>query len=154
MLSFPVLCRLPPPDYSKNEYDVKWSADCWWGRDIIVYGDATLKKDHPVVAFLAKDKWVLTMSVNHLWDRESGMGGTTAQPASRPRQLGRNIAPPLSPQAAPYLHSHAPSHVPVLRVVCCRHARSLSVFREGLEAFQQRYSFLVTTSVRQGAVRR
>ena len=49
----------PPPrptDYSKNEYDAKWSADCWWSRDVIVYGDSALKKDHPVLAFLAADK--------------------------------------------------------------------------------------------------
>lgn len=28
----------------------------WWNRDVIVYGEAGLKKDHPVVAFLAADK--------------------------------------------------------------------------------------------------
>jgi dual specificity MAP kinase phosphatase len=44
------------PDYSKAEYDLKWSADVWWNKDVIVYGDASLKKDHPVVAFLAADK--------------------------------------------------------------------------------------------------
>lgn len=43
-------------DYSKAEYDLKWSADVWWNKDVIVYGDASLKKDHPVVAFLSADK--------------------------------------------------------------------------------------------------
>ena len=36
----------------------------------------------------------------------------------------------------------------------CRHARSLSVFREGLEAFQKAYPFLVTTSLKANAARR
>lgn len=44
-----------PTDYSKRE-DMKWVPDCWWDRDVIVYGDAGLKKDHPVVAFLVADK--------------------------------------------------------------------------------------------------
>jgi dual specificity MAP kinase phosphatase len=73
-------------DYSKRE-DLKWAADCWWDRDVIVYGDAGLKKDHPVVAFLSQDK----------------------------------------------------------------HVRSLSIYREGLEAFHKAYPFLVTTSVKAGA---
>ncbi|EFN52440.1 hypothetical protein CHLNCDRAFT_138968 [Chlorella variabilis] len=77
-------------DYSKCEYDLKWSTDVWWNKDCIVYGEAGLKRDHPVVAFLANEK----------------------------------------------------------------RARSIAVFREGLEAFQQRYPFLVTTSVRAGAGRR
>lgn len=50
---------LSPPshaDYSKNEYEQKWGADCWWGKHVVVYGDAGLKKEHPVVAFLLKDK--------------------------------------------------------------------------------------------------
>lgn len=29
----------PSADYSKRE-DLKWAADCWWDRDVIVYGDA------------------------------------------------------------------------------------------------------------------
>ena len=48
----------PPPtsaDFSKNEYEVKWGQDCWWGKDVYAYGDAGLKRDHPVLAFLAKD---------------------------------------------------------------------------------------------------
>ena len=36
----------------------------------------------------------------------------------------------------------------------CRHARSLSVFREGLEAFRKAYPFLVTTSLKANAARR
>ncbi|KAL4422489.1 hypothetical protein ABPG75_008686 [Micractinium tetrahymenae] len=77
-------------DYSKNEYEQKWGADCWWGKHVVVYGDAGLKKDHPVVAFLIKDK----------------------------------------------------------------HARSMSLYREGLEAFQKQYPFLVTTSLKSGAAAR
>ena len=50
---------LPAADYSKGEYDLKWSADCWWNRDVIVMGEAGLKRDHPVLAFLARDKCVL-----------------------------------------------------------------------------------------------
>lgn len=32
-------CQTPTADYSKRE-DLKWAADCWWDRDVIVYGDA------------------------------------------------------------------------------------------------------------------
>lgn len=42
-------------DYSKRE-DLKWGADVWWGKDVIVYGEAGLRRDHPVVAHLAADK--------------------------------------------------------------------------------------------------
>eukprot|EP00884_Botryococcus_braunii_P013251 jgi/Botrbrau1/21927/Bobra.0249s0051.1 len=42
-------------DYSKNSYDVKWSPDCWWDKPVVVYGPANLKKDHPVVTFLARE---------------------------------------------------------------------------------------------------
>jgi len=35
---------------------VRWHADIWWNRDVYVYGPAGLKKDHPVLVFLAKDK--------------------------------------------------------------------------------------------------
>ena len=49
---------LPAADYSKGEYDLKWSADCWWNRDVIVMGEAGLKRDHPVIAFLARVKCV------------------------------------------------------------------------------------------------
>lgn len=40
------------------------------------------------------------------------------------------------------------------RLLCCRHARSIGLFKEGLDAFQQRYPFLVTTSLRSGAAAR
>ena len=56
----------PPPcraDYSKNEYDVRWTGDCWWGKHVYVYGDASLKRDHPVVAFLSKDGHAKSLSV-------------------------------------------------------------------------------------------
>jgi hypothetical protein len=39
-------------------------------------------------------------------------------------------------------------------LLCCRHARSIGLFKEGLDAFQQRYPFLVTTSLRSGAAAR
>ncbi|KAL6767969.1 hypothetical protein ACKKBF_B37295 [Auxenochlorella protothecoides x Auxenochlorella symbiontica] len=42
-------------DYSKNEYDVKWSTGCWWDKPVILFGPPALRKDHPVVAFLAKE---------------------------------------------------------------------------------------------------
>jgi len=43
-------------DYSKAQYDhFKWSDACWWGRDVLLYGDAGLRRDHPVAAFLARD---------------------------------------------------------------------------------------------------
>lgn len=45
----------PAPDYSKNEYDVKWSPGCWWGKPVVVFGPSGLRKDHEVVAFLARD---------------------------------------------------------------------------------------------------
>ncbi|GMH33326.1 hypothetical protein BSKO_01160 [Bryopsis sp. KO-2023] len=42
-------------DYSKSEYKVKWSQGVWWGKEILVYGDAGLKKSHPVIDFLLKE---------------------------------------------------------------------------------------------------
>ncbi|KAG2450344.1 hypothetical protein HYH02_004849 [Chlamydomonas schloesseri] len=41
-------------DYSSASYNIKWSQDCWWGRNVLVYGEPGLKKDHPVIAFLAR----------------------------------------------------------------------------------------------------
>ncbi|GFR47235.1 hypothetical protein Agub_g8919, partial [Astrephomene gubernaculifera] len=40
-------------DYSASSYNIKWSQDCWWGRNVLVYGDSGLKRDHPVIRFLA-----------------------------------------------------------------------------------------------------
>ncbi|MEW5317279.1 MAG: hypothetical protein WDW38_008590 [Sanguina aurantia] len=40
-------------DYSQASYNYKWSNDCWWGKRVIVYGEAGLTKEHPVIAFLA-----------------------------------------------------------------------------------------------------
>ncbi|BDA42767.1 probable dual specificity protein phosphatase 6 at N-terminal half [Coccomyxa sp. Obi] len=50
-------------DYSKNSYDVSWSQDCWWDKAVIVYGDSKLKRDHPVVAFLANDKHAKSLAI-------------------------------------------------------------------------------------------
>lgn len=50
-------------DYSKNSYDVTWSQDCWWDKAVIVYGDSKLKRDHPVVAFLANDKHAKSLAI-------------------------------------------------------------------------------------------
>lgn len=50
-------------DYSKNQYDYQWSEDCWWDKHVLVYGDASLKKDHPVVAFLSKDNHLKTLGI-------------------------------------------------------------------------------------------
>eukprot|EP00198_Chlamydomonas_reinhardtii_P011653 XP_001700990.1 MAP kinase phosphatase 5 [Chlamydomonas reinhardtii] len=41
-------------DYSSSSYNIKWSQDCWWGRNVLVYGEPGLKKDHPVIAFLSR----------------------------------------------------------------------------------------------------
>ncbi|KAG2482605.1 hypothetical protein HYH03_018489 [Edaphochlamys debaryana] len=40
-------------DYSGSSYNIKWSQDCWWGRSVVVYGDPGLRRDHPVLRFLA-----------------------------------------------------------------------------------------------------
>jgi hypothetical protein len=49
-----ICCDACATDCSKSEYDLKWSVDVWVGRTVYVYGDAgALKKDHPVLAFLA-----------------------------------------------------------------------------------------------------
>ncbi|EFJ44730.1 MAP kinase phosphatase 5 [Volvox carteri f. nagariensis] len=40
-------------DYSASSYNIKWAQDCWWGRNVLVYGEEGLKKDHPVVRFLS-----------------------------------------------------------------------------------------------------
>jgi len=34
---------------------LKWSPGCWYGKHIFVYGEAGLKKDHPVLEFLRRD---------------------------------------------------------------------------------------------------
>ena len=46
---------LPPQDYSQSEYDQRGSPDCWWARRVLVYGAPGLKRDHPVLEFLATD---------------------------------------------------------------------------------------------------
>ena len=50
-------------DYSKNIYDVAWQKDCWWDKPVILYGDPKLKKDHPVVAFLAADGHAKSLAI-------------------------------------------------------------------------------------------
>ncbi|KAL0049954.1 hypothetical protein WJX82_001575 [Trebouxia sp. C0006] len=50
-------------DYSGASYDQKWSKDCWWDKPIILYGDDTLDKSHPVAAFLVKEKRAKSISV-------------------------------------------------------------------------------------------
>ena len=50
-------------DYSKNAYDVKWSEQCWWDKPVVIYGDASLKRDHPVVAYLAKDNHAKNVAI-------------------------------------------------------------------------------------------
>lgn len=42
-------------DYSKNQYALKWSPGCWFGKHVFVYGEAGLKKDHPVLEFFRRD---------------------------------------------------------------------------------------------------
>ena len=34
-----------------------------WNKPVIVYGDEKLRKDHPVVAFLAKEKRCSSLSI-------------------------------------------------------------------------------------------
>ena len=76
-------------DYSKNTYDQAWSRDCWcasacrlrvlppcpvldrdlkwdpcrWNKPVLVYGDDKLRKDHPVVAFLAREKRCASLGI-------------------------------------------------------------------------------------------
>lgn len=47
-------------DYSKAD---GWSADCWWGKQVVCYGAAGLKRDNPVVAWLAADAHAKTLSI-------------------------------------------------------------------------------------------
>jgi dual specificity MAP kinase phosphatase len=56
-------CAVVLQDYSKNSYDMKWSDQCWWDRPVVVYGEAGLKKDHPVVAYLARDNHAKSLAV-------------------------------------------------------------------------------------------
>lgn len=42
-------------DYSQASYSLGWSQGCWWGRHVLVLGPEALKKDHPVIAYLAKE---------------------------------------------------------------------------------------------------
>lgn len=55
--------RAAAQDYSKNTYDLAWSKDCWWDKPVVVYGAAGLKKDHPVVQFLARDNHAKTLAI-------------------------------------------------------------------------------------------
>lgn len=50
-------------DYSKNTYNVAWQKDCWWDKPVVIYGDVNLKRDHPVVAFLAADKHAKSIAI-------------------------------------------------------------------------------------------
>ncbi|KAG1657423.1 hypothetical protein FOA52_011793 [Chlamydomonas sp. UWO 241] len=43
-------------DYSQAKYEVVWSQGCWWGKDVILYGDSGLRRDNPVVEFLSREK--------------------------------------------------------------------------------------------------
>ncbi|GAX75987.1 hypothetical protein CEUSTIGMA_g3430.t1 [Chlamydomonas eustigma] len=43
-------------DQCQSKYEVTWSQGAWWGKNVIVYGDADLKRDHPVIERLAKEK--------------------------------------------------------------------------------------------------
>ena len=36
---------------------------CRWNKPVIVYGDDKLRKDHPVVAFLAKEKRCSSLAI-------------------------------------------------------------------------------------------
>eukprot|EP00892_Ulva_mutabilis_P000251 jgi/Ulvmu1/10226/UM060_0026.1 len=42
-------------DYSKNRYDQKWTQDVWWNSDVVIIGEAGLKRDHEVATFLANE---------------------------------------------------------------------------------------------------
>lgn len=50
-------------DYSGNEYAHPWSAGCYAGRPVFVYGPAGLRKDDPIVAFLQKEGLALSIGV-------------------------------------------------------------------------------------------
>lgn len=47
---------IPLQDYSKGLYDIKWGQSVWWGKDVLVYSDSSLKKTHPVLEFLSRDR--------------------------------------------------------------------------------------------------
>lgn len=47
-------------DYSQSG---GWAADCWWNRHVICYGPPGLKKDHPLVAWLAADGHAKSLSI-------------------------------------------------------------------------------------------
>ncbi|KAK9818679.1 hypothetical protein WJX74_004993 [Apatococcus lobatus] len=49
-------------DYSKNTYSYRWSPDCWWDKHVVIYGEAPLKKDHPIVSYLIKDAHAKSVS--------------------------------------------------------------------------------------------
>eukprot|EP00210_Caulerpa_lentillifera_P000657 g634.t1 len=74
-------------DYSKGLYDIKWGQSVWWGKDVLVYSDSSLRKTHPVLEFLSRE----------------------------------------------------------------RKARSIQYYKDGFDAFQEKYEFLCTVSVREGS---
>ena len=53
MLECSHLCRIKP----------NWDASRRWDKPLIIYGDAALDKNHPVVAFLAKEKRAKSVSL-------------------------------------------------------------------------------------------
>lgn len=50
-------------DESKSKYDERWSAECWWGKHVIVYGDAGLSRRHDVPRWLANEAKAASVSV-------------------------------------------------------------------------------------------
>ena len=131
-------------------------------------GEAGLKRDHPVLAFLARDKCVLRPACSTC----PCPAASAATGAGRPLNpaVGRAwIGRPSLLCSCMLLSWRACLRLPCLTTACplpachaappiippnCRHARSLSVFREGLEAFRKAYPFLVTTSLKANAARR
>jgi dual specificity MAP kinase phosphatase len=52
-------------DYSKNAYThQRWSAECWWGKNVVIVGDVGSKKDHPVAVFLAREGKARSVAVH------------------------------------------------------------------------------------------
>ena len=118
----------PVQDYSKNSYDVKWCEGCWWDKNVVLYGDAGFRKDHPVVAFLAKDGHAKGLAI-----------------------LKEGCAPCTTPAAAVQPSCMHARHC------CCiakaSHAQcSLCACR--FEGFQKAYPFLCTASVKNNATKR
>jgi len=50
-------------DDSRAKYEHAWAGGCWWGKDVVAYGDEGLSRRHPVLAFLSDEGRAASLAV-------------------------------------------------------------------------------------------